>query len=306
MSFGGGSMRIWIWAVLAALAAGPTSASDQSDRERALKESFEGRSVTVRIDMPATEKGIDVRVGESMPIDTGTLGDRLAEAGVSIREGARVPVTKVHIKDDLIEFQLAGGGFDWLWNTQGSVSPQTGKSGRERDLERRIKEERDPDRRRELERELRDARYDRERDERRSREAAEEENRRRRQEDHERALLRGSRFNLRWDGRVPPEAQTPEAVMLLLSPWVDFSGFPGAPLSPPRSPAAEAPAQDQDVRAGMSWLDVQDRWGAPDRLESSSDRDLRRSVATYGGHGVELTFVNDILVKIRPLGAEPR
>jgi hypothetical protein len=301
-------MKTWMWVFLAVLAAGPAAAGDQDDRERVLKEFFEGRSVRVRIDMPATEQGIDIRVGNTVPIDPAKLGDRLVETGVSIREGTSVPVTKVHIKDDLIEFQLAGGGFDWFWNAQGTVSSETGKSGRERDLEKRIKEETDPERRRELEHELKDARQDREREERRDRRAAEVENRLRDQEDHERALLRGSRFNLRWDDRVPPEAQAPQAIMTLLAPWVDFSGLPGAPEPPrpPRRPDDERPGLDQGVRTGMSWTDVQDRWGAPDRLESSLDGDLRRSQAIYGRRGLELTFVNDILVRIRQLEPEPR
>jgi hypothetical protein len=173
------------------LVAGSAQADDQDDRERVLKQFFEGRSVTVRIDMPATEKGIDIRVGLAEPLDAGSLGDRLAQTGASIREGARVPITRVHLKDDLIEFQLAGGGFDWVWDCQGKVSPETGKSRRERDLEKRLREEDDPARRRELEHELKDARRAREREERYRREAAAAENARRSQQDHQRALGAG-------------------------------------------------------------------------------------------------------------------
>jgi hypothetical protein len=301
-------MKTGTWMFLAGLVPGLVMAGDQDDREGVLKQFFEGRSVTVRIDMPATEKGIDIRVGSTVPIDPGSLGDRLGQTGVSIREGARVPVTKVHLKDDLIEFQLAGGGFDWIWESQSKVSPETGKSRRERELEKEIKDEKDPDRRHELEHRLREARRDWEREEHRRREAAEAENILRDQQDHQRALLRGSRFNLRWEDRVPPQAETPQAVMELLSPWVDFSGFPGAPEPPrlPRRPSDDTPRFDPDVRTGMSWSDVQDRLGAPDHLESSHDGDLRRSQAIYNARGLELTFVNDILVNIRPLEPEPR
>lgn len=293
--------------LLVGLIAGSAQADDRDDRERVLKQFFEGRSVTVRIDMPATEKGIDISVGRAEPLDPGSLDDRLAQTGVSIREGARVPITKVHLKGDLIEFQLAGGGFDWVWDTQSRVSPETGESRRERDLEKRLREEKDPDRRHELEHELKDARRDREREERYRREAADAENARRDQQDHQRALFKGSRFNLRWDDRVPAPAETPQAVMELLSPWVDFSGLPGAP--PPPGPPRRADDERQnldDVRTGMSWADVQDRWGAPDQLESRRDDDMRRALAIYRGRGLELTFVNDILVRIRPLESEPR
>lgn len=298
-------MRICTWVFLAGLVTGQAMANDQDDRERVLKQFFEGRSVTVRVDMPATQQGIDINVGYAEPIDGGSLGDRLGQAGVSIRAGMRVPVTKVHLKDDLIEFHLAGGGFNWFWDTQGKVSAETGKSHRERDLEKRIREEEDPHRRSQLEHELREARRDRERREYRSGQAAAAENILREQEDHLRALLKGSRFNLRWDDEVPPQAETPQAVMELLSPWVDFSGFPGAP-EPPRRLDDEAGGLDKDVRTGMSWAEVQDRWGAPDHLESSHERDLRRAEAVYRGRGLELTFVEDVLVRIRPIDPELR
>jgi len=304
--FRGGVMKNCGWILLAALVAAPAMADDQDDRENALKQFFEGRSVTVRIDMPATAKGIDINVDHAVPLDSSSLGDRLGQTGVAIREGSRVPITKIHLKDDLIEFQLGGGGFNWIWDTQSRVSADRGKSRRERELERRIRDEHDLDRRRELERDLREARHDRERRERYRREAAEAENVQRDQEDHQRALFQGSRFNLRWDDKVPPRAETPRALMELLSPWVDFSGFPGAP-EPSRAVrgADEDPRTlDQDVQPGMSWADVQDRWGQPDHVENSREGDLGRSQATYGDRGVELTFVNDVLVRIREL--EPR
>jgi hypothetical protein len=301
-------MRTCAWLLLAGLAGAPLFADDNADREVPLRQFFEGRSVTVRIDMPATSKGIDIRADQPGLLDARSLDDRMGETGVSIREGARVPVTRVHLKDDLIEFQLAGGGFNWLWDTQGKVSPKSGKSRRERDLEKEIHDESDPDRRHRLERELDEERRHREREERRSREYADAENRLRDQQDHQRALYKGSRFNLRWDHEVPPRAVTPRAVMEILSPWVDFSGFPGAPVPPRRSPRAADDRRDgdADLRTGMSWDDVQDQLGAPDHVDTSRDGDLRRTKAVYGGRGLELTFVNDVLVKIREIEAEAR
>src|SRR5262249_27207865 len=158
------------------------------------------------------------------------------------------------------------------------VSAETGKSSRERDLERRIRDERDPERRRELEQDLREARHYRERRDRYRRETAEIENVRRDQEDHQRALYKGSRFNLRWDDRVPPRAATPEGIMELLAPWVDFTGFPGAP-EPPRSARrdeTETPRLDPDpeaVQTGMSLAEVEERLGRPDRMEASREGD---------------------------------
>jgi len=48
------------------------------------------------------------------------------------------------------------------------------------------------------------------------------------------------------------------------------------------------------------------RLGAPDHLKTSHEGDLRRTEATYDDRGLELTFVNDILVRIRQLEPEPR
>jgi hypothetical protein len=296
-------MKTWGWIVLAVLAAVPSTADEKDDRERALKQFFEGRAVTVRIDMPATSKGIDIRVDQPSPLDSGSLSDRMNETGVAIADGARVPITNVHLKDDLIEFHLGGGGFNWLWDTQGKVSPQTGKTQREKNLEKDIKNESDPDRRRRLERDLDEERSHREREERRSREYADAENSLRDQQDHQRAPSKGSRFNLRWAHKVPLQAESPRAIMEILSPWVDFSGLPGAPEPPRRSRRAsdDRRGPDDDLKTGMSWGDVQDRLGAPDHLETSRDGDMKRAKAVYDRQGLELTFVNDVLVKVRPL-----
>jgi hypothetical protein len=296
-------MKTWGWVVLAGLAAAPSWASDKDDREQALKQFFEGRAVTVRIDMPATSKGIDIRVDQPSPLDSGSLSDRMNETGVAIADGARVPITKVHLKDDLIEFHLAGGGFNWLWDTEPKVVPETGKSRREKDLEKEIKEETDSDRRRRLEHELDEERAHRQREERRSREYADAENSLRDQQDHQRAPSKGSRFNLRWEHKVPPQAASPRAIMEILSPWVDFSGLPGAPEPPrrPRRGADDRRGPDDDIRTGMSWGDVQDRFGAPDHLETSHEGDMKRAKAVYDRQALELTFVNDVLVKVRPL-----
>ena len=65
-------------------------------------------------------------------------------------------VTLVKVKKDLIEFQLAGGGFGTFGDdTSTSVSiPDARKTEREKDLEKRIDDESDRNRRRSLQREL--------------------------------------------------------------------------------------------------------------------------------------------------------
>jgi len=83
------------------------AAQDEAHLRRAL----EGKRVTVKIDMPATQEGVDVFPGSSRPIDFPKLSGRLKKYGVAIKEGESGMVTKVKAKDDLIEIQLGGGGY---------------------------------------------------------------------------------------------------------------------------------------------------------------------------------------------------
>jgi hypothetical protein len=294
--------------LLTGLLVGPVVASEKDLREETLRRFFEGRAVTVLVDMPATSKGIDLEVEKVEPIDPSQVSDRIGENGVAIRGGVRVPITKINLKDDLIEVHLAGGGFNWFWRSQGAVSPAvSGKSRREKDLEDEIKHESDPDRRRRLERDLDDERHAREEDERRSRRIAEHENELRKEEDTAKAANEGSRFNVRFSGKHALQAATPVKVMELLAPWVDFEGLPGAPE--PRGPRHHDRDSDDDhhldrdrhgdgdLHTGMSWAEVKDMLGDPDDKDTTRDGDLRTTVATFGHR--ELTFVNGVLVKIR-------
>jgi len=94
------------------LVAGPVLGADHDAAETALKRFFEGRPVVVRLDMPATSSGIDVYPEREDPLDFGKVADRLRGSGAALHEGDRITVTLVKVKDDLIEFQLGGGGFN--------------------------------------------------------------------------------------------------------------------------------------------------------------------------------------------------
>lgn len=193
-----------------------------------LKDVFEGRRVTVRIDMPATKDGINVHVDDRRPLDVNEYRDDLRRYGVAIRDGESVVVTLVKVKSDLIEFQLGGGGYGtFLDDTDTSVDiPYVEKSDREGSLERRVREETDRDRRRQMERELDTLRDRRERENRRIR--AERE----RLSDHKRdrlafrRLQAGSRFNIRYRNRVPSDLR-PEDIMAAMEEYVDFGGRRG-------------------------------------------------------------------------------
>src|SRR5262249_19147030 len=134
----------------------------QSEAE--LRDFFEGKNVRVKIDMPATQEGIDVYPDARRPIDMGQYSARIKANGVAIRNGDSVMVTKVRLKDKIIEFQLAGGGYGTFGDdTSGSVhTASVPKSNREKDLEKLVKDETDATRKRRLQRELDDLRAERE------------------------------------------------------------------------------------------------------------------------------------------------
>jgi hypothetical protein len=198
--------------------------ADEDAAEQSLRRFFEGRDVVVLIDMPATQSGIDVYPEREYPLDYGKLSSRIGASGVSVRREQRITVTRIKLKDDLIEFQLGGGGFSSFRHGSSTIPARvTPKSSRERELERRIRQESDPDDRRRLERELNRVRRQREYLDEQNRAMAEIANERRRAEDRERALDLGSRFNIRFEKKDVPEAYlTTEGIVRALERYVDF------------------------------------------------------------------------------------
>src|SRR5262245_4311091 len=180
--------------------------------------------------MPGTSGGVDLYVDDRRPLDYNEYGDRLKRNGVAIHEGESVVVTRVKLKDDLIEFQLAGGGFG-TFGDDASTSvnmPHVDKSNREKDLEKQIKEESDRRRRRELEDERDRLRDRRERENRRidaERARAEEIKKERIAAQR---LRGGSRFNIRYPNEVPPGVR-PEDVMAALASYVEFAPAESSP-----------------------------------------------------------------------------
>src|SRR5436309_2290075 len=296
------------------LVAGPVLGADHDAAETVLKRFFEGRPVVVRLDMPATSGGIDGCPEREGPLDFGKVAARVRSSGTALHEGDRITVTLVKVKDDLIEFQLGGGGFNSFKDGSGTASvPYTSKSRREKDLERRLKEETDSRRRRELQREIDELRRDREEEDRRNRAVVEATKEMRRARDRQRALDMGSRFNLRFDRYVPPAYLTPDGVMRGLSRYVDFLGLGPRPperpedlrLERPGEPSTdEAPAaEDEGIRKGMTREQVESIWGRPLREDESQEGVLRVRVASYrqGTGRVEVTFVDDVVVRVSPL-----
>ncbi|MEP7273493.1 MAG: hypothetical protein ABI882_18495, partial [Acidobacteriota bacterium] len=74
--------------------------------ERGLAQYFEGKSVIVKIDMPATQAGITIYPQRTPSIDLKTYSARIKQYGAALRQGDSVMVTKGKVQPKLIEFQL--------------------------------------------------------------------------------------------------------------------------------------------------------------------------------------------------------
>src|SRR5215469_11062931 len=230
----------------------------QSSGQAALQSYFVGKQVTLQIDMPGTQQGLDLRLDRDDPMDWKQYSNRLKQFGPAIRTGDRATVTTIVVKKNLIEFQLDGGGFGTFWDdSDTTVTPyHVDKSSYEKQLERDINNTTDPQKRRDLQRELDYARSRREREQRADDRAAAIASQLKAQQVADKRLRGGSRFNLRWNGSIPQDQLTPEAVMKLLDGYVDFGDLQGekailkpvaqnisvpanAPANPPNSPITQ-------------------------------------------------------------------
>lgn len=296
--------------LLLVLIATPALAQD----ENALRNAFMGRPVAIRVDMPASHKGVDLRFDKEPVFNLKENTDRIREHDASLLSGDVIPVTYIKVKGDLIEFHLGGGGFNWSTDSTTRSPTLSSKTARESDLEKEIKAETDRDRRRRLERELDDLRRDRQNRDDRERRDVEDYNRRARERDLERAMRSGSRFNVRFKKNVPADALTREGLERYLDPFVDFSGRSGRKSAAPSnsSPsnsssssssgsASSRGSQNRDWRKGTPRRDMEDALGKARREKScpGDDSGLDCRIATFedGSDEIEATFVEGVLVR---------
>jgi len=284
-------------ALLALTVSLPALAQD----EATLKRAFEGREVTVQIEMPASHLGVDLRPQREPEMDYGEYARRIKQYGVAVRQGDRVLLTRIKVNKKNIEVQLGAGGYGTWGDDSGSVPlPIVAKSSRERQLERDVKREQDPERKRRMERELAALRLDRERDERDRDRQQRELTAIKQREVAMRRLDGGSRFNLWYDDkRLEQWAPTPEELMFALSRYVVFADGDGLPRTDARvldpGPATGVPV----LRRGMTTDDVHERLGAPTRRTTTAQGELQAVVETWETveSVTEVTFVGGVVVK---------
>ena len=297
------TMRRLLWPVCL-VAVTCTPAYGQSEPE--LRDFFEGKSVIVKLDMPATQEGVDVFPDARRAIDFAQYSARVKSTGIAIRNGETVLITRIRLKDKLIEFQLAGGGYGTFGDDTGSVyAPSVSKSNREKDLEKLVKAETDAARKRRLQRELDDLRNERAREDSRNKASALAAEEAKKARIATSRLHSGSRFNIRYQEGVP-RGLGPEGVMRALAEYVEF------PFANDRRPASRDRVTAQPVlteqavvpsaaaiRKGMTQAEVEQSLGRPEKSTNRMEGTLRVVTATYsrGDQLVTEEFVEGVLIK---------
>jgi hypothetical protein len=300
-------MRPYLYALPALIIAAPLAAQSEGE----LKSYFEGKAVVVKLDMPATDDGVDVYPTRAHPVDFGKYAKRIKAHGTAVKSGESIVVTKVKVKRDLIEFQLGGGGFGTFGDDNStSISvPTTEKTRREKDLERDIKKEKDPEKRKAMSEELDALHKERDRQDALLKATTASAEQAKRDNVRQQALTSGSRFNLRYDGAVPASALAPASVMSALREYVSFppQSFGGNAVAPPgvtRSEVAPTPESGQalrpsELRKGLTRAEVEAMYGKAVSTTERAEGDLKVVVSTFvhGQNMLTAEFVEDVLIR---------
>jgi hypothetical protein len=270
-----------------------------------LSDYFTGKEVVLKIDMPGTQQGVDLRLNKDNPMNWKEYSNRLKSNGVSIRKGDTARVTSFLVKDDRIEFQLDGGGFGTFFDDSSTtVNPRSvDKSDYEKQLERDIANTTDDDKRRRLQRDLDRERSRRQRQQADNQDAAMVASQIKSQKVADDRLRGGSRFNLRWAGAIPADQKNPEAIKKLLANYVSFDS---SEMAGPPPPAVQDTGGDSGIPAtaqlkrGMKMGEVSNLFGPGKQISESVGGDgLKTQVFEYvtGDRKVDVTYVEGVVVR---------
>lgn len=287
-------------------------ATVQAQDANSVSQYFEGKQVVVKIDMPGSQQGIDIFPQKPNSLDAKSYGKRMKSFPVALRTGDTVMVTTVKIKDKLIEFQLGGGGFGTFGDdTDTSVKfTPAPKSDHEKDLENQLANTDDPDQKAQIQRELDYLRRQRERNDQRNKAIAQSAADVKKEQVTEDRMKGGSRFNLRYDGKVPPNV-TPQDLVAALSPYISFPpGMTGGETPQPSSAAAasspsSAPAGGSvtdaahSLQKGMHEDQVRALLGNPTSVEDTDHDGIQVHSENFAEANslVHADFVNGVLVR---------
>jgi len=300
-------MRLQVFAALLLVSRGAWA-----QNEAILRQAFEGKVVTVKIEMPATQQGVDVYPLDQMPVNFREVAERLKDNSTALRIGQQVMVTKVVVKKNShIEFQLGGGGYGTIGdNTSTSVSVVSqGETKAEKALRDSIKHAPGPTKRKQFEKELASLREERERENARAEAEAKQAQSVMEANLRARRAESGSRFNVRYRNGIPGDALTPDGLMRALAQYVDFgpasggassgggggtSGVPGQVLGPG---GGSRPAPTS-LRKGLLLEEVETLLGPAATASETKEGRLTVLKRTYrkDGQKISASFVNEVLI----------
>ncbi len=287
------------------------ASSARAQNEATLRAAFEGKTLMVKVDMPATSKGIDVFPEASMPVNWREMADRMKDNGTALKIGQSVMITKVVVKKDShIEVQLGGGGYgtfgDQMTNSS-SVSANTESESRlERQLRDSIKTTTNATRKKQFEKDLASAVSTRERENSKAQAEAAQANQAREANLRVKRVESGSRFNIRYKNGIPADALTPEGLMRSMAQYAEFAGGPvSSALLSPRSATPTATARAEPaanplfaLKKGLSVADVEALLGPANTASEVKEGSMTVMKRTYLNDGKRITasFVGGILI----------
>ena len=266
--------------------------------------SLEGMTVALKMDMPGSSDGVEVRPLAG-GIDSRAVAASIHANGVGVHTGESIMITKVVVKGHHIEVQLGGGGFgtfrDVLAMSAATPTvPYETKSKREKDLEDEAKYSPDYWERQRARDELHRTQNDRYRD---NTVAAVVNAQTQAQAKNNERVARaqsGSRFNIRYDAGFPPGATSAQGIMDVLSRYVDFSG--GAP--PPTPSSTPATPSINGLRKGLTVAQAEQILGPAARVSQRPEGSIETTIREYssGSQSITAQFVGGVLVdyKITP------
>ncbi len=276
----------------------------QAQNEAALRGAFEGKTLTLKVDMPATSRGLDVFPEEAMSVNWREMADRMKDNGTALKIGQSIMITKVVVKKNShIELQLGGGGYgtvgDYMSNSSSVSADTESESALERRLRDSVKSAPNTTRKKQFEKELANARSARERENSKAQAEAAQANEARDANLRIKRAESGSRFNIRYKHGISAEALTPAGVMRALAQYAEFSGSTtsGAMGSPKNATTAGANVL-LSMKKGLSVADVEALLGPANTASEVKEGSLIvvKRHYVHDGKRISASFVNGVLI----------
>lgn len=254
-----------VLSTLTAITLAPASLEAQD--EARLRRALEGKRVTVQIDMPATDDGVDIFPGTSRPLDFGKYAGRLKSAGTAYKQGENAIITKVRVKDDNIEIHLGGGGYGTFGDQIGGLFKNQGADSGA----------------------AQQAKFANERVQRLA--------------SGSRFNLRFQNGVTPDD--VTPEAvvRSLQEYATLSAPLTGAIAVKAAETAAPVSAPSDTPAAESQPRKGMASDEIERRWGKA--ASSTTNGQITTSVYSLASGEIEVDSFNGVVVDVRKRVASP-